>query len=311
MEWEDLKLGVIGLSEGNGHPYSWSAIINGDYDTDCMQECGYPVIPEYLGANRDTLGIDYARVTHIWTQERPLSEHVARASRIETVVDRAQEMIGNVDAVLLARDDPENHVAMAKPFIEANVPIFIDKPLAFCRPDLDWFTEQVHAGKFIMSSSALRYSAGVQTHRAAVSKLGPLQLAIAVGQKDLRKYAIHQLEGMVSLLGDPNIVSAQHVSKKSGKDILYFEFESGMLGMVVVFKDIVGSELNVYGEHGMLSVSHGGAYPAFRTHIVETIHSFRAGKPRLPFEKTWNVIAALCAARESLENGGKRVEIGR
>ena len=24
-----LRIGVIGLSEGNGHPYSWSAIING------------------------------------------------------------------------------------------------------------------------------------------------------------------------------------------------------------------------------------------------------------------------------------------
>ena len=24
-----LKLGVIGMSEGNGHPYSWSAIFNG------------------------------------------------------------------------------------------------------------------------------------------------------------------------------------------------------------------------------------------------------------------------------------------
>ena len=24
-----LKLGIIGLSEGNGHPYSWSAIFNG------------------------------------------------------------------------------------------------------------------------------------------------------------------------------------------------------------------------------------------------------------------------------------------
>ncbi len=309
MEMKTLRLGIIGLSEGNGHPYSWSAIINGDFDMAYMQECGYPVIPEYLGANRDTLGIDYARVTHVWTQERTLSEHVARASGIETVVDKAEDMIGNVDAVLLARDDPENHVAMAKPFIEADVPIFIDKPLAFARKDLDWFSEQVNAGKFIMSSSALRYSAGVQTHRGAVPGLGALKLAVAVGTKDLRKYAVHYLEGMLSLLNDPKVVAVRHVSEMTGKDILYLEFETGMLGMVCVFKNIVGSELNVYGEQGSLSVSHGGAYPSFRTHIVEAIHSFRTGKSRLPFEKTWNVIAALCAARESLENGGKRVVI--
>ena len=77
-----LKLGIIGLSEGNGHPYSWSAIVNGDYDSKLMADCGYPVIPAYLGANRDTLGIEGAKVTHIWTQDKALSQHVSKASKI-------------------------------------------------------------------------------------------------------------------------------------------------------------------------------------------------------------------------------------
>ena len=59
-----LKLGIIGLSEGNGHPYSWSAIINGSYAPEIMAECGYPTIPAYLGANKDTLGIGDTQVTH-------------------------------------------------------------------------------------------------------------------------------------------------------------------------------------------------------------------------------------------------------
>ena len=310
MELKTLKLGIIGLSEGNGHPYSWSAIVNGDFDMLYMKDCGYPVIPAYLDANRETLGVDFAQVTHIWTQDRKISEHVSKASGVNTIVDNMEDMIDQVDAVLLARDDPENHVAMAKPFIEADVPIFIDKPLAFSRGDLDWFAEQVAAGKFIMSSSALRYSAGVQSHREAVAGLGELQLAVAVGQKDLRKYAVHYLEGMLSLLDDPKVVAIRHVSETTGKDVLYVEFETGMLGILGVFKNIAAGELNIYGANGSLSVSHGGAYVAFRTHLVEAIHSFRTGHSRLPFKKTWNVIAALCAARESLENGGQRVEIG-
>ena len=97
-----LKLGIIGLSEGNGHPYSWSAIINGDYDEKFMADCGFPVIPAYLAANSDTLGIDDAKVTHIWTQDRKVSEHCAAAGKIDTVVDEMTDMIGQVDAVLLA-----------------------------------------------------------------------------------------------------------------------------------------------------------------------------------------------------------------
>ena len=41
------KLGIIGISDGNGHPYSWSAIING-YEPAKMENCGFPVIPRYL-----------------------------------------------------------------------------------------------------------------------------------------------------------------------------------------------------------------------------------------------------------------------
>ncbi len=46
-----IKLAMLGLGmvEGNGHPYSWRATINGGYDGQAMSECGYPVISEYLG----------------------------------------------------------------------------------------------------------------------------------------------------------------------------------------------------------------------------------------------------------------------
>ena len=49
---KEIKLGVIGLSEGNRHPFSWSAIINGDFNEKAMAECGFPVIGEYLSVNR-------------------------------------------------------------------------------------------------------------------------------------------------------------------------------------------------------------------------------------------------------------------
>ena len=44
-EVKKIKLGIIGMSDGNGHPYSWSAIFNG-YNRDEMQKCTFPVIPE-------------------------------------------------------------------------------------------------------------------------------------------------------------------------------------------------------------------------------------------------------------------------
>lgn len=303
-----LKLGIIGLSEGNGHPYSWSAIVNGEYDAKLMADCGYPVIPAYLGANADTLGIEGAKVTHIWTQDKALSQHVSKASKIEYVVDDMKDMIGKVDAVLLARDDPENHRQMAQPFIDAGVPLFVDKPLAFSRDDLNYFTDKVNQGKFIMSCSAMRYSAGVQSFRDQLGNIGQLKLAVAVGAKDLRKYAVHYLEGMIAFLGDPKISAVRHISD-SGRDIVYLELESGAVATIHVFKSIAGGELNFYGDKGCLNINHGGAYVCFRAQLIEAVRSFREGRPRLEYAKTYNIINALVGARESLEQGGKTIKL--
>ncbi len=35
------NLGIIGMSPGNGHPYSWAAIFNG-YNKEKMAKCPFP-----------------------------------------------------------------------------------------------------------------------------------------------------------------------------------------------------------------------------------------------------------------------------
>ena len=65
-----INLGIIGSSEGNGHPYSWSAIFNG-YNKKIMENCGYPSIPRYLEKQKfPNDQIKEAKVTHIWTQNK-------------------------------------------------------------------------------------------------------------------------------------------------------------------------------------------------------------------------------------------------
>ncbi len=222
------------MSEGNGHPYSWSAIINGDFDRKEMSRCGYAGIPLYLEANNDTLGIDGARVTHVWTQDRKISEHIAKASMIEKVVDNAEEMIGHIDAVILARDDPENHVAMAKPFLDADMPIFIDKPLAISKKDLAYFEEENEKGKLLMSCSSMRYSAECRAVKTEMTSLEEIELATAVGKKDWVKYGVHMLEALLALLDDPKVVSVQHVGQP-GKDIVTIKFENGLPATLHLF----------------------------------------------------------------------------
>ncbi|NLP10578.1 Gfo/Idh/MocA family oxidoreductase [bacterium] len=304
-----LKLGMIGMSPGNGHPYSWSAIINGAYDEQVMADCGFPGIPVYLAVNRPTLGIPGAKVTHVWAQEKEVAEHIAAAARIDQVVEKPEAMIGQVDAVLLARDDPENHVSMARPFIQAGVPLFIDKPLASTAADLAYFAEQNQRGKFIMSCSSMRYAAesgAVRTERAA---LGDIELATAVAKKDWIKYGVHMLEGLFALLDDPRAGSVRHVGAVH-KDIVYIEFVSGLVATLHLFQDIVPTfQLSLFGRSGWRLIEFKNWYAMFRTNLVEFIRSVQEGRPRLGFERTENIIQTLIAGQTSLEQGGKTIRL--
>ncbi len=42
---------MLGMIDGHGHPWSWSAIVNG-FDLQKLAACPYPVIPQYRGARR-------------------------------------------------------------------------------------------------------------------------------------------------------------------------------------------------------------------------------------------------------------------
>ena len=57
--------------------------------------------------------------------------------------ENLEDMIDRVDAVILAKDDPEIRVSMSQPIIDANIPIFIDKPLAISHGNMDWFSGEV------------------------------------------------------------------------------------------------------------------------------------------------------------------------
>ena len=78
-----IKLGIIGMSDGNAHPHSWSAIINGCYNAEEIDEMGFPAVSNYLKANEDTLGVSGAKVTCVWTQDKNISESIAKTAKIE------------------------------------------------------------------------------------------------------------------------------------------------------------------------------------------------------------------------------------
>lgn len=299
-----VRLGIIGMSPGNAHPYSWSAIINGVFDAAEITRVGYPAVATYLQANKHTLGLPQAKVTHVWAQERSIAGSIAKTTSIASIVDKLEDMAKSVDAVILARDDADRHIEICKPFFEAGIPVFIDKPLAITRKDLEWFEEQHERGVFFMSCSSMRYANEVMTAKTELASLGKIELITGAGKKDWPKYGVHLLEGIFSVLDDPQAIRVRHIGT-SGRDVVCVELENGIQVTLHLFLEITGTfQFSIFGQSGWRLVDIKNSYSMFRDNIIEFIRSVQEGKSRLDFGKTVNVINTLVGATESLNQGG-------
>ncbi|WP_417195751.1 Gfo/Idh/MocA family oxidoreductase [Bizionia sp.] len=196
---EKIKFGVIGISEGNGHPYSWSAIFNG-FNTEAMALCPFPVIPGYLNEREFPLDFltDKGEVTHIYTQDYKLSVQIAEASNIKNIVEKPEDLIGQVDAILLARDDAENHYEMAKIFIEAGLPVYIDKPLALSKHDAKQIFKLQKQPHQIFTCSALRFAKELLISDSEREEIGEIVHVEASISNKWDTYSIHIIESIIS-----------------------------------------------------------------------------------------------------------------
>ena len=306
-EEKELRLAMLGMIEGNGHPYSWSAIVNG-YDPVEMAKCPYPSIPNYLGGQPlASVRIPGARVTHIWTDDPADAPRVAKASLIEHVVAKPEDVIGQVDAVIISTDDGDDHMRRARPFIEAGLPVFVDKPLATNVADLDQFLCWHLEGKTILSTSGMRYAPEMRQITGRREQLGDLRWLTSFTCKTWERYGIHALEAVYPVIG-PGFLSAQ-TNHQSGSDIVHLAHRSGVLVTLAAIHDAYGSfgAVHAYGTKGDLALKLTDTYSAFRAQLVAFIALLRTGTHPLPFSQTIELMAILIAGIRSRAEGGRAV----
>ncbi|MDP6106915.1 MAG: Gfo/Idh/MocA family oxidoreductase [Candidatus Brocadiia bacterium] len=306
---DNIRLAMLGMVDGNGHPYSWSAIFNG-YDREAMADCPYATIPEYLGAEDPaTLQIEGARVTHIWTDDPTAAERVAAASRIPNVVETAADVIGQVDAVIIATDIGHEHVDRARPFIEAGLPIFVDKPLVDNEPDLQAFHAWVQEGKALISSSALRYSREFAAAREQLGEIGELRFLSLSTAKTWERYGVHALEGLYPLVG-PGFTSARNTGTID-RNIVHLEHERGVDVVLIAIKDMHGGfgHLSVMGTKSDLKASVSDTFYAFKTQLQSFVDYLRTGERPIPWPQTVEMMKIIIAGTRSRKEGGRKVPL--
>lgn len=296
---KELKLGLIGLSEGNGHPYSWASIFNG-YNKNLMEECGFPIIPRYL--EKQTFPEDQisdAKVTHIWTQSNALSKQIARTTNIKYVIDDPRQFIGSVDAVLLARDDADLSRDLAYPIIEAGLPIYIDKPLAFSVDEAKkLISSQKYEGQ-IFSCSALRYDVGLKLTKQDMNLIGSIRSIHATFPKDWDKYSAHAIDPLLQLIPNRGNLLKSYKWTSGDRISLSIEYENKLdIHIHNTGKSISPIGLRVIGANGWIDLFHNNTFKSFKAALSDFIFCIINNEVKISSEQMIEVIKLIELGRK-------------
>ncbi|WP_335936128.1 Gfo/Idh/MocA family protein [Streptomyces sp. PTD5-9] len=126
-----------------------------------------------------------ARVVALSGGRSRRNEELAAADGAIRIVDDPADLLGRVDAVIVADRDGARHRAQAIPFLTEGLPVFVDKPLARTVEDARAMTDAALAHDApLTSSSALRWIPDAEALAARTARGGPPHLVVVSGPAD-------------------------------------------------------------------------------------------------------------------------------
>ncbi len=232
-----------------------------------------------------------------------------------TIVEAATDLIGQVDAVMIESLQGSVHVERARPFLEAGLPLFVDKPFACSVADArTLLAEAERRGLLLWSSSSLRFAPEVQALRASADEIGPVTgvsvhgpASLAPGNPGLFHYGVHAVQVMYQLMGRG--CETVRLTSNADGDVAVGQWSDGRFG---VFRGLRRGAapygVTVFGEKQVATTAIGTT-DIYRELLKRIVAAFQSGKAPLAPADMLEVVAFQEAALHSLEQGGREVRL--
>jgi hypothetical protein len=230
------------------------------------------------------------------------------------LVDKPADMIGQVDGMLIEAVDGSVHLERAKPFLEAGIPCFIDKPFACSVADAEALITLAEKKKLaIFSSSALRYAPEIVEYlgKPTAGKLIGCQTFGPASRHErnpgLFHYGIHAVEMLYALMG-PGCTRVSCVSDE-GTDLATGYWKDGRIASIRGIR--AGKAefgVTLFAEKAVTHLSVGTKF-IYRELLKQVVQFFKAGKSPVPVVEMLEIVKFITAANLSGENHGSVVKM--
>jgi predicted dehydrogenase len=295
-----VRIALIGGASAY-HCRVFASLLN-DYDRAGYAQAGFP--------HFDRAPLGELTVQAIWDADADEARRVAGLAKIPEVLSAAEDAIGRVDGVIICDDLSMKHQRLAKPFLEAGVPTFIDKPLS---PDPAEAAEIAAlartGGAPLMSCSALRYARELAEARERIAALGRIWCATGTAPGELVFYGIHALELVHAVLG-PGVEWVQNIGDEE-RAFVRCAYPNGTSIMLQVLgpEGYPGMHGCFFGERGGVHIGVEDAAAFYGNTLKEFARMVRTREMPIPLDTTLEIIRILTAGKRSQQQGGARIPV--
>jgi len=228
------------------------------------------------------------------------------------LVEKPADMIGKVDGMLIESVDGTVHLARARPFLEAGIPCFIDKPFTCSTADAKAIVELSAKHKApVFSSSSLRYAPEVVEYLAdaKAGKLlgcavhGPATLSpVPERNAGLYHYGIHPVEVLHTLMG-PGCDRVTNTFEK-GTEVVTGHWKDGRVATVRGIRSGASAYgFTAFAEKAVRAVAIKTDF-IYRELLKKVVEFFKTGMPPVAPATTIEIMAFIEAANRSGVNHG-------
>lgn len=225
------------------------------------------------------------------------------------LVDKPADMIGKCDVMMIEAVDGSVHYERARPFLEAGVPCFVDKPFTCSVADARKLVELAAKKKLpLFSSSSLRFAPDLVAYTND-PKHGKVLGAVAWGPASLHErnpglfhYGIHAVEVLYTLMG-PGCESVTCTSDKT-VDVVTGHWKDGRVATVRGTRSGPGAYGAVaFAEKAVSPLAIDAKY-IYRELLKKVVETYTTGKPPIDVSVTVELVAFIEAAWKSANNHG-------
>ena len=303
---DEIKVGIIGLD--TSHCPAFTRILN-----DAQHEYHVPgahVVGAFPGGSE------------LFSRSRDRVQGFTRQLREEYGVrmyDDIPALVQDVDAILIESVDGRQHLdqlrELAGQAAEGPKPVFVDKPLATSTADARQIIQIASgAGIPLMSSSSLRYAAGIadlaeEGERVmSCEAFGPAP--ILEDYPGLFWYGIHSAEILMSYMGR-GCETVRCIPSRD-VDVIVAEWGDGRVGVVRGTRFVGGSFGCVVHTAGASACGIAQDEPPYYYSLIKkVVEFFESGVSPVDVHETFEIISMLEAANWSREHLGQIARLER